>query len=86
MCCNRFKILKKTHIATYDRPATRLSASTIITSKKPDTISSKIFQVQISVYGLPEKSLSDNSGEFANDHFTNMCEAMNINFKLTSAE
>ena len=45
MCCNRFKILKKTHIATYDRPATRLSASTIITSKKPDTIISKIFQV-----------------------------------------
>ena len=66
--------------------ATRLSASTVITSKKPDINISKIFQVWISVYGLPEKFLSDNSGEFANDHFTNMCEAMNINFKLTSTE
>ena len=64
---------------------THLSASTVITSKKPDLIS-KIFQVWISVYGLPEKFLSDNGGEFANDHFTNMCEAMNINLKLTSTE
>ena len=48
-----------------------LSASTIITSKKPNIIISKIFQVWISPYGLPEKFLSDNSGEFANDHFTN---------------
>ena len=66
--------------------ATRLSASTVITSKKPDIIINKIFQVWISVYGLPENFLSDNGGEFASDHFTNMCEAMNINFKLTNAE
>ena len=59
--------------------ATCLSASIVITSKKPDIIISKIFKVWISVYGLPEKFLSDNGGEFANDHFTNMCEAMNIN-------
>ena len=29
---------------------------------------------------------SDSSGEVANDHFMNMCKAMNINFKLTSTE
>ena len=62
--------------------ATCLSASTVITSKKTDIIISKIFQVRISVYGLPEKFLSDNGGEFTNDNFTNMCEAMNINFKF----
>ena len=66
--------------------ATRLSASAVITSKKPDIIISKIFQSWIGVYGLPEKFLSDNSGEFANDHFTNICVAMNINFKLRSTE
>ena len=52
--------------------ATRLSASTVITSKKPDIIISKIFQVWICVYGLPEKFLSDNGGEFANEH-SNTC-------------
>ena len=66
--------------------ATRLSASAVITSKKPDIIISKTSQLWISVYGLPEKFLSDNGGEFANDYFTNMCKAMNINFKLTSTE
>ena len=64
---------------------TRLSASAVITSKKSDIIS-KIFQLWINARGLPKKFLSDNSGDFANDHFTNMCEATNINLKLTSAE
>ena len=66
--------------------ATHLSASAVIPSKKPETIIKKIFQIWISVYGLPEKFLSDNGGEFANQEFVNMCEATNINFKLTSAE
>ena len=66
--------------------ATRLSASAVIPSKKPEIIIKKIFQIWISVYGVPEKFLSDNGGEFANDDFANMCEAMNINFKLTGAE
>ena len=65
--------------------ATRLSAPSVITSKKPEIIISKIFQLWISVYGLPEKFLSENGGEFAND-LNNLCEAMNIDFKLTSAE
>ena len=66
--------------------AIRLSASAAITSKKPDIIISKIFQLWISIFILPEKFLSDSGEEFANNHFTNMCEAININFKLTSAE
>ena len=37
--------------------ATGLSASAITTSKKPGIISSKIFQLWISVYGLPAKFL-----------------------------
>ena len=42
--------------------------------------------MDLSVYGLPEKFLSDNSCNFTYDHFTNMCKAININFKLTSPE
>ena len=53
--------------------AARLSESAAITSKKPDIIISKKFQLWISVHDLPEKYLSDNGGESANDHFTNMC-------------
>ena len=66
--------------------ATCLSASVVIPSKKPETVIKKIFQIWISIYGLPEKFLSDNRGEFANQEFVNICEATNINFKLTSAE
>ena len=66
--------------------ATPLSASAIITSKKPHIIISKIFQLWISVYGLLKKFLSDKGREFANDHFTNMCKSMKLHFKLTSTE
>ena len=85
MRCNRFKTLQKTHIVTYDRQCNSSFTSAVIASKKADIIS-RIFQLWVSVYGLPEKFLSDDCGEFANDHFNNMCKAMNINFKLTSAE
>ena len=64
---------------------TRFSVSAVITSKKSDIIS-KIFQLWINACGLPKQFLSDKGGDFANDHFTNMCEAMNINLKLTSDE
>ena len=60
--------------------------SAVITSKEPDIIIRKILQLWISIYGLPEKFLSDNGEGFANNHFTNMCKAVNINFKLTRAE
>ena len=80
------KFYKKHIILHLIDHATRLSASCFIPSKKPETIIKKIFQIWISVYGSPEKFLSDNGGEFANDNFINMCEATNIKFKLTSAE
>ena len=66
--------------------ATRLSASAIIPSKKPEIIIKTIFKIWISIFGSPEKFLSDNGGEFANEKFVNMCESLNINFKLTGAE
>ena len=35
---------------------------------------------------MPEKILSVNRGELANSYFTDMCQSMNIVFKLTAAE
>ena len=58
----------------------------LITSKKPYIIIREILQLWISVYRLPQKFLSDNGGELANDHFTNKYKAMDINFKFTTAE
>ena len=66
--------------------ATRLSASTIISSKKPEEIIRGIFQNWISVYGTPGKFLTDNGGEFANHHFLSMCEGFNITVHTTAAE
>ena len=64
----------------------RLSASTIVPSKKPDVIIRAIFKSWIQIFGAPEKFLTDNGGEFANEHFQHMCEAMNIVVKTTAAQ
>ena len=64
----------------------RLSASCIIPDKKPETIIQNIFKIWISVYGTPDKFLSDNGGEFANHDFINMCESLGITIKRTAAE
>ena len=58
--------------------ATRLSACAIIRSKKKEVVIKEIFRIWISIYGCPEKFLSDNGGEFNNDEFREMCEKMNI--------
>ena len=66
--------------------ATRLSACSVIRSKKPDVIIREIFKIWISIYGCPEKFLSDNGGEFSNEPFRELCEKVNITVKTTSAE
>ena len=60
---------------------TRLSAS----HKNPDTILTYIFKIWISVYGAPEKFLTDDGGEFANAKFIEMAESLGITVK-TAAE
>ena len=66
--------------------ATRLSASMFVKSKEPKEIVSALFKIWIQIYGAPTKFMSDNGGEFANDDFKDMCEAMNIYVKVTAAE
>ena len=65
---------------------TRLSASSVIPNKNRETIIGKIFKIWISVYGKPQKILTDNGGEFANSAFLEMAEQLDITVKTTAAE
>ena len=65
---------------------TRLSAGAIIRNKTPETIVHKIFQHWISIYGPPERILTDNGGEFCNAAVVELAEKFNLNLKTTAAE
>ena len=43
-------------------------------------------EVGSKIFGVPDKFLTDNGGEFANAVFLEMCEAMNITVKVIAAE
>ena len=62
----------------------KLSAGERIPSKEPKIIIKSIFKNWVSVYGPPNKFLSDNGGEFMNASFIEMCEQMNITVKNTA--
>ena len=66
--------------------ATRLSACAVIRNKQPETIIKELFRIWISIYGCPEKFLSDNGGEFANEKFKELCEKTNVVVHTTAAE
>ena len=66
--------------------ATRLSACAPILNKLPETIIKELFRIWIAVYGVPEKFLSDNGGEFSNSKFRELCEKVNITVHTTAAE
>ena len=64
----------------------RFSAAAIVKSKKPEDIIEKIFDVWIKIFGPPKKFFSDNGGEFNNEQYRSLCEAMNIVIETTAAE
>ena len=66
--------------------ATRLSVSSFVKSKEPEVILKAICKSWIQTYGLPEKLLTNNGGEFANSKFIDMAESINITVKVTAAE
>ena len=71
------------HLVDY---CTRLSASSFIPNKNSDTILTFIFKIWVSIYGAPEKFLTDNGGEFVNEKFIEMAESLGITAKTTAAE
>ena len=66
--------------------ATRYSRACIIPNKKKRTIVRGILDHWISIFGSPQKFLSDNGGEFVNDEFTELAEQFNITVLTTAAE
>ena len=65
---------------------TRLSASSFIPDKNPDTILTFIFKIWASFCGAPENFLTDYGGELANAKFIEMAESLGITVKITAAE
>ena len=66
--------------------ATRYSQSCFIRNKQKSTIVKAVIKHWISMFGPPDKFLSDNGGEFVNDEFTEMAEKFNITVLTTAAE
>ena len=66
--------------------ATRLSVTSVVTNKKPESIVKHILQHFIQVYGKAESFLSDNGGEFINQTFLKLCDTFGIKIKTTAAE
>ena len=65
---------------------TRYSTAVALKNKQPKEIIDKIFLHWISIFGRPQKIISDNGGEFANQEFRLMAEAMDIYVCTTAAE
>ena len=66
--------------------ATRYSAACLITTKHQDEVLRNIYLMWISYFGYPHRFLSDNGGEFSNDHFREMNEKLNVETATTAAE
>ena len=66
--------------------ATRFSTASVIKSKRSEVIVNEFFKIWVGIFGCPQKVLSDNGREFANQEFIQMCESLNINYITTAAE
>ena len=66
--------------------ATRFCAGSIIRSKTPEVIIRDVFKYWISVFGTPEKILTDNGGEFCNQAMMELGEKFNLKLITTAAE
>ena len=64
---------------------TRFSASAVLRSKKAKEVVDNIFGMWISIFGCPQEFCSDNGGEFDNEQFRDMGDAMSIKVNTTGA-
>ena len=65
---------------------TRFSMTAALTSKHAKVVVENIFKLWITIFGCPKRFLSDNGGEFANQEFRDVAEALNIQVITTAAE
>lgn len=66
--------------------ATRYCYACEISSKEADVIIDGVMRYWVAIWGAPKKILTENSGEFNNNKFRNMCEYFNIEVMCTAAE
>ena len=66
--------------------ATRYSAAVIVQNKKKETIVENVIMHWINKFGVPDKILSDNGGEFNNEDMRDMGENLNTTVLTTPAE
>ena len=64
---------------------TRYSRSIIINNKKPETVIEGFINEWVSLFGVPESTLTDNGGEFDKSEFRSMAENFGIVVKSTAA-
>ena len=65
---------------------TRFSQAVQVKSKCREEIIKALFDKWITIFGPPNKVLSDNGGEFVNSDFIEVCDKYNITVKTTAAE
>ena len=65
---------------------TRFSAAAVVKSKDRNEIIKHLFRTWICIFGVPPKRFSDNSREFSNEDYNEMCDSYNITIKKTAAE
>ena len=65
---------------------TRYSSSCATYTKKKEEIVRKLFQHWVTIFGVSNKYLVDNGGEFATREFITYCENMNVQICTIAAE
>ena len=66
--------------------ATRFCVAKLIRDKQPKTILKSFLLSWISMFGAPQKLLTDNGGEFNNDEMRQVGDSFNIKIMTTAAE
>ena len=79
------KPYKGVHIFHMIDLATRFSAGTVIRNKRQETIVEGVFKHWVSIFGAPNRLLSDNGNEFNNNVFRSMGELLNAEVQTTGA-
>ena len=64
---------------------TRYQVATVINRKTPDQVINAIFEKWIQYFGLPDKVLSDNGGEFSNAEMQEVANRTNLKLFTTGA-
>lgn len=80
------KVMGSVYILHMIDHATRYSSACVISNKRKETIVRGVMEHWIKIFGPPKHFLTDNGGEFVNDHMIEFAEKFNIVLRTTAAE